>query len=429
MNNKFFKKVIYGSLVCLVSFYVLYHLYTFIFPDIRTETAYMTHSFEAIDSNAFIIRDEKNISNDSNGYVNFVLTDGDKVSKDGVIAQVYSTEEQGLLKKKIKNIENEIERLENLENFGIALSTSPSSIERQAYQELNGLLKLVNNSEYQKLPKCRNKILSLLNKRQLAIGNAFNFSDKKAALKKDIDSLNIKNNDEMKNILAEESGYFVGKTDGYENMYDYDKVLNITSDKIKSLIESKDINEKTTSAKLVRNSLWYVVCNVKKDEALKLHVDQYVDLSMPLASADKIKAKVVAVNQENRNSTAAIVLQCDYIDKNVLAIRKEPIKIIIEEHSGISVNKKAIHEKRIEKKIIDENTGEEKNIEKTVKGVYVRQGKQIIFKEVDIVFSSDDYVLCNPIPDKNKVNADNTIKEYDEIVVKGKGLYDKKFVR
>lgn len=424
MKKSFLKKVVYIPLICLVSFYVLYHLFSFIFPNIKTETAYMSHSFDAIDSNAFIIRDEKSILNDTDGYVNFVLTDGDKISKDGVIAQVYSTEEQGLVKKKIKNIENEIERLENLENFGIALSTSPSSIERQAYQELNGLLKSVNNSEYQKLQKYRNKILSLLNKRQLAIGNTFNFSDKKILLKKEIEDINVKNDGEIKNILAEESGYFLGKTDGYENIYDYNNVLNITSDKVKSLIESKEPFEKTF-AKLVKSSMWYAVCNVQKDEALKFHIDQYVSLSMPLASSDKIKAKVVAINQENKNSPAAIVFQCDYIDKNVLSIRKEPIKIIIEEYSGISVNKKAIHEQ----KIMVDNNDEEKSFEKTVKGVYVRQGKQIVFKEVDIVFSSDDYVLCNPIPDKTNFNSDNTIKEYDEIVVQGKGLYDKKIVR
>ncbi len=424
MKNKNIKKCVCISLLGLITFYVSYQIYAFAFPETKTETVYKKQVFESIDANAYIIRDEEKIADDVDGYPNFVLTDGEKIEKNGVIAQVYTTEEQGLLKKKVKDLENEIERLKNLENFGIALSTSPSSIERQSYQELNNLLRYVNNDDYQKLKKSRNKILYLLNQRQIATNKVSNFSDKIDSLKQNIDNIKVPNDQATKTILADESGYFVGKMDGFENEFDYNNVLSITPSQVESLIENNE-PKKETCAKLVKSCLWYVVCNVQKDEALNFYTDQWVNLSMPFVSSEGIKAKVVAINHNDKTSKAAIVFQCNYIDKNTLTIRKGPVKINIAEHNGILVSKDSIHEKSIENVTADD----EKKVNKTIKGVYIKIGKQIFFKEVDIIFSSNDYVLCALSLDKSNANPYDTIKEYDEVVVKGRGLYDGKVVR
>ena len=109
-----------------------------------------------------------------------------------------------------------------------------------------------------------------------------------------------------------------------------------------------------------------------------------------------------------------MVFQCDYIDENVLAIRKEPIKINLAEYKGLAVSKSAIHEKTLTRTVIDEETGKETQAERLVKGVYVLNGKQLVFKEIDIIFSADDYVICSVNPDKSRLFSDGTIKEYDE---------------
>ena len=161
---------------------------------------------------------------------------------------------------------------------------------------------------------------------------------------------------------------------------------------------------------------------------MQLSLDQHVELVMPLASAEKIKAKVVSINQSGEGPESAVVFQCNYIDKNSLSIRNEPIKINISEYRGISVSKSAVHEKTLSRTITDEATGQEKVVQKTVKGVYVRRGKQIAFREINIIFSGDDFVLCDLDVDKSKLFSENTIKEHDEVVVKGCDLYDGKFV-
>ena len=49
-------------------------------------------------------------------------------------------------------------------------------------------------------------------------------------------------------------------------------------------------------------------------------------------------------------------------------------------------------------------------------------------QSLERIFSDKDYIICNS--DENNANlfSGRTIKEYDEIVVKGRDLYDGKFI-
>lgn len=430
MSRKAIKKFTCLFLAAIAVFYVLYHIYILLFPNIKTDTAYIAQVFDSIDAQAYIVRSEMEISTDANGYVNFTLNDADKVEKNGVIAQVYATEKQGLLSKKAEKLKNEIKRLESLNSFSVALSTTPSAMEQQAYLELGYLLRNINDDAFDEIPKRKDKLLYLLNERQLVTGQTLNLSDKIARLKEELTELEANIDHSPRSVLAEESGYFVGKTDGYESAFDYANVKKITSKQVDALLEnSMEANENKNAAKLVTDANWYVVCNLKKDEALLLSVDQYVTLTMPLVSSNRLDAKIVAINQTDKGSVAAVVLQCDYIDENVLSIRKEPIKINIAEYKGLSINKNAIHEKMLTRTVIDDETGEEKVEEKLVKGVYVLSGKQAIFKEIDIIFSASDYVICSINPEESRLFSESTVKEYDEIIIKWKELFDGKFVR
>lgn len=429
MTGKVVKKVAILFLGGGILIYVLYHLCAAKFFGIKTETARVIRVFDDVDAQAYIIRDEKIIAEDLSGFVNFTLDDAEKIEKNGVVALVYSSENQGLLSKKAELLKNEIKQLENLKNFGYALSSSLNSIDQQAYLELNDFIKNIRNYEFNKLTKKRNNILYLLSERQLAAGKNLNLTEKIAQLNDELKQLNLQNNN-VKKVLAQDAGFFVGNVDGFENSFDYQNVLEITSEQVASLLKnnSSAINNQK-SAKLVTNSKWFVVCNLKKNDALKLSVDQYVELFMPLVSANKLLAKVVAINQLDKNSPAAVVFQCDFIDKNILSVRNEPLKINIAEYEGLCVNKNAVHEKKLSRSvIINEETSEKKFEEKIVKGVYVKHGRQLAFKEIDIIFSADNYVICSTDINKSKLFSDNTIKEYDEIVVNGHDLYDGKFV-
>ena len=48
---------------------------------------------------------------------------------------------------------------------------------------------------------------------------------------------------------------------------------------------------------------------------------------------------------------------------------------------------------------------------------------QVKFVEVNVIYSDDDYMICEKQTDDEKV-----LRLYDEVIVKGKNLYDGKIV-
>ena len=58
----------------------------------------------------------------------------------------------------------------------------------------------------------------------------------------------------------------------------------------------------------------------------------------------------------------------------------------------------------------------------SVPGVYVLTGMQIEFKPVEIIYTGEDYIICK------KSDSDDALRLYDQVVVKGKNLYDGKIV-
>ena len=56
-------------------------------------------------------------------------------------------------------------------------------------------------------------------------------------------------------------------------------------------------------------------------------------------------------------------------------------------------------------------------------GVFVRSGMTIKFVEVNVVYKTDEYFIC-----EQQVSNDSVLRLYDDVVVKGKNLYDGKII-
>ena len=61
--------------------------------------------------------------------------------------------------------------------------------------------------------------------------------------------------------------------------------------------------------------------------------------------------------------------------------------------------------------------------------VYILYGNSIKFVEIVPLYSSNNYVICDPDPDTSELMTSETLTLYDEVVVGGKDLYDGKMVK
>lgn len=426
MKGKFIKRSLVVMMVVAIFSYLGFQVYNISFNKIKTEIVQKTTMMNSIETVGYIVRDEEQISTDTEGILNFILTDGEKVEKGGIVAEVYKSEEDILINRKLKDLDTKIQKLSSLLNPAKIVSMSPSLLDKQIHKDMSVILKNMNSGEYKKVFKNKNKLLYLINQRQLIVGKVHDFSEKIDSLNEEREKLTKLSSKSINNITTNRSGYFVSHSDGMEKSFNYKDVLKVDSSKVNELIGTSIDGNAIKSAKLVNNAKWYILSNVKASNAEGLTQGQCVNVHIPHAGAENIEAKIVAINSANVENEVAVVLECNYINKNILSLRKEPIVINIETYDGIRVDKRSIHEKLITFKVQDE-CGKETEKEKRVKGVYVVCGKQLIFKEVKVLHSGKNYVICSL--DSDDTYSKSTVEVYDEIVVEGTNLYDRKIIK
>ena len=76
----------------LILFYAIYHVCVSVYVAVETETAVLSTLSDLYETEAYVIRNEKVITADTNGQVvDYAVEEGGKVSKGGTVANLYSS--------------------------------------------------------------------------------------------------------------------------------------------------------------------------------------------------------------------------------------------------------------------------------------------------------------------------------------------------
>lgn len=424
------KKIIFMIILIFASAYILYQIYVSNFTKVKTQPVTYTSLSDSIQSESFIVRDEVFINNNSNGVMSYLLEDGEKVAKDGTVAEIFNNYDDAKTQKEIKNIDNEINNFKQLSYLSNSYTSDPLAIDEQIGSSIQKMIKDINTSSYNNIQKSRSDILYLMNEKQIITGKVASFNNKIDELQSQRDTLSKSHGSSIGKVLAPDSGYFVSKLDGFENLVNFDNVLSLSVDNIKSILgsEKKLDSNKNIIGKVIRGINWYIVCNVSSDEAFKLYNGKSVNITLPLVSTEKFPATVAAINQQDKKSEAAVILSLNNMDNRLALTRNETVKIDIDTYNGLLINKNSLHEDILRKTVVDEN-GNESLEEKKVQGVYILRGKEIVFKQVVPIYSDNNYIVCEQNPSSDKLFNGETITILDEVVTEGTNLYNGKIIK
>lgn len=424
------KKIIFMIILIFASAYILYQIYVSNFTKVKTQPVTYTSLSDSIQSESFIVRDEVFINNNSNDVMSYLLEDGEKVAKDGAVAEIFNNYDDAKTQKEIKNIDNEINNFKQLSYLSNSYTSDPLATDEQIGSSIQKMIKDINASSYNNIQKSRSDILYLMNEKQIITGKVASFNNKIDELQSQRDTLSKSHGSSIGKVLAPDSGYFVSKLDGFENLVNFDNVLSLSVDNIKSILssEKKLDSNKNIIGKVIRGINWYIVCNVSSDEAFKLYNGKSVNITLPLVSTEKFPATVAAINQQDKKSEAAVILSLNNMDNRLALTRNETVKIDIDTYNGLLINKNSLHEDILRKTVVDEN-GNESLEEKKVQGVYILRGKEIVFKQVVPIYSDNNYIVCEQNPSSDKLFNGETITILDEVVTEGTNLYNGKIIK
>lgn len=429
MDKSLTKRLIIGAITALVVVYVVYLFVSSNYKstNIKTEIATYMSVTDSIDTTGTILRDEEYLTSDNGGVLVFDVENGDKVTANGVIAHVYDSEEQAVNTKKIEALDSKISELKTLNKV---MSSTNIGLDNVNGQMKNGLVNFayqLNSLDFSDINDAESSLLYTINERQIITGQVKNFNSKIEEYEAEKSQLESNASQSNSVIRTKDSGYFEANTDGYENSYDIKNIKDITLEDYNNL--QPQTNPPSNSiGKMIKGVMWYVVCPVSSDEAITLsHMDDTVYLNMPMACSEQIPSKIVAINQKTVNNNAVVVFQCDYMSKSLAQARSETVQIGLGEYDGLRVSKKALHDGIIKTETTDKD-GNTVTKEQKVQGVYTLYGNKLLFKQVVVLYSGNDYVVCDMSEDNEKLVNGETISLYDEIVVKGDDLYDGKVI-
>lgn len=433
MNSKKIRTLGAVVLAFLVLLYVGYQAYQATHQSIRTETAMYGEVSDVLQAQGFILRNETVIDESYSGVLSYRVADGSRVSRGGVIADIFSNESDAASQRELDQLDQEIENLQSLSQTANFYVANPSMLGDQIYSALEGISQLVNENDFSGLNTQKGELQNALIRRQLITGeeSAEDYSQRISQLQSQRDTLASQAGSATGSILAPEAGYFISTVDGLENVMDISQVESITVAQAEELLEQQPSSTDAVG-KICQDFNWYAVCVFDEDDMVRFEGVEDVYLDIPFASTEQIPAKVLARNSDGESGKTAVVFQCSTMDADIAAVRNEAIQVTVNTYSGVLVNERAIRFADVEYTTTDEAGNTVTQVQENVKGVYVLYGGQLEFVQVFTDQTVNGYAICRTDlteEEQSMLVTDSTIQLYDQVVVEGTDLYDGKIVR
>ena len=433
MNSKKIRTLGAVVLAFLVLLYVGYQAYQATHQSIRTETAMYGEVSDVLQAQGFILRNETVIDESYSGVLSYRVADGSRVSRGGVIADIFSNESDAASQRELDQLDQEIENLQSLSQTANFYVANPSMLWDQIYSALEGISQLVNENDFSGLNTQKGELQNALIRRQLITGeeSAEDYSQRISQLQSQRDTLASQTGSATGSILAPEAGYFISTVDGLENVMDISQVESITVAQAEELLEQQPSSTDAVG-KICQDFNWYAVCVFDEDDMVRFEGVEDVYLDIPFASTEQIPAKVLARNSDGESGKTAVVFQCSTMDADIAAVRNEAIQVTVNTYSGVLVNERAIRFADVEYTTTDEDGNTVTQVQENVKGVYVLYGGQLEFVQVFTDQTVNGYAICRTDlteEEQSMLVTDSTIQLYDQVVVEGTDLYDGKIVR
>lgn len=415
---KFLCALCFGILIIA---YVYHQSLGVIDDEIETEMSYLITLNQDISGEAVIFRDETVIEKPADGTVVTLVSEGERVSKGQMIANIYNDKEDASLQDEFNRIQR---RLNILEGSAVNKEYMISDITKLD-GEIGEIFKDIHddssNGDLSSVVDASSELLIKLNKRDLIVESDFDVSKELEKLYAEKAELQSRINSISSPVYATSSGTFYGEIDGYEEIFDVSDVRNITLDSFDEISGSKRDENLVESGlvKIVDDFIWYIVCSVDAEETAQLRSGRNYTVSFPENADFEITMNLDKIVKETGSSKALAVFRINVFPDGFDYKRYQKANIILNDVEGLSVPKKALR------------------IVNGIEGVFILEGDVVRFRRIERIDEKDDYYIVkqklnNELFEDETADAKTSLYEYlslyDSIIISGKNLFDGKIV-
>ncbi len=371
-----------------------------------TETAFTYSMTEDVPFEGVFLRNETVVYSSGGGVLDYEHSDGSKVGKSSVIARRYRSEADIERRREIEKINEQIAVLTDAQRLAGTDNNQLETISSQINERHSLILESLIDGNYAAAQDQETAILGVLSKREISRGDVASYEAKISSLRSRVSELEAMLSGDVEDIYAGGAGYFVSGVDGYEGRISFDDADSITADRIDEILDKPKLSTDSAAVgKLIADYRWRVAAVIDSELLFGCYEGGEVTLRVR-SDPTPIKAEIVSITDTGRgDGTAVYVFECATLTSSVASGRTAQFKYIVNSYGGLRVSRSAIRY----------NDQQER-------GVFIVQGGKLVFRNIDVEYWGEDYIICAQVPD------DGYLKLYDKIVTEGKDLYEGKVV-
>ena len=414
MNRKLIgsaaKYIVSAVVSVLIILYIVYHLLNSFGTPVETSPAQLVTVNETITVEAYVLRDEKVLVSAQTGGVNCLYQDGTMVRRNSAVADVYSGNETAAVKERIAEIDDKIKILEDSGMAESAALNDSASISGSLDSLYYTVLEKINQQNIDYAFRRKNEMLTLMNKRQIAQRFVYDFSTQIAELKKQRAQLTASLTDISETVYAPESGYFYSEVDGYEETFTGGLCDSLTVADFKKLTETEPADHgSNVVGKIAVDYKWYIVCLMETGQAKSFIEKNKYTAIFPYNADAEIPMTLYRSVQDDSGEQTMLIFSTGNVDGNFSFLRRQTVDLVQNTYTGYRVPVSAV-------RIVD---GKE--------GVYILNGNLVSFREITPIAEIDGNLI---VEERDPADPDHASKLgfYDQIITKGKNIYENKIV-
>lgn len=353
--------------------YVGVQAYHVLYRPVQVTRATLAMVEDSVTVSAIALRDETLIQKTADGVVDYTAEDGEHVSANGVVAEIYPTAQDAQNAGTLSAVQAQITSLQNIGTAATVGASDVGVLDEALGESFLHLAGAVGGSDLSGLADAQTDVLGYLNRKQLATGAVTDFSAEIAALQAKVNTLAAAVKGKGTALTAPAAGDFSSQVDGFEGAYNLDNISSVSTSDIKKLLSETPTPAANAAGKLISGYRWYVTAVVSADDAHRMKAGGAVSLRFTQTDADDVSATVLALNEGDGGYAAAFSVED--MSGSLATVRKQEVQVILGSYTGI----------RVDNRYISVVGGKQ--------GVFVRDGNTARFRTILPTFSGNGYTV------------------------------------
>ncbi|MDY6315278.1 MAG: HlyD family efflux transporter periplasmic adaptor subunit, partial [Clostridia bacterium] len=201
-------------------------------------------------------------------------------------------------------------------------------------------------------------------------------------------------------VVSKTSGIMTHVVDGYEADVTPDKIEYYTPEAIDAWLDYTTEAPKNAYLKIINNDCWYYAFNLTVNQLDNLKIGNGAYIKTTSESTELIPVTVYDISDPSSDKRVTVTVQCARDVNSAFTNRKPEMIFVKKVYEGYKVPKTAVV------------------VKNDVVGVYALMGGIVEFRPINIVYSSEDYIMISNVYDSEI----NQIHMYDDIILSTDGV-------